>query len=71
MITPVVSPVTGTVLEVLVKEGDAVRAGDELAIVESMKMEFPVQAAADCTVAQVLVTPAQAVAEGETLVFVS
>jgi 3-methylcrotonyl-CoA carboxylase alpha subunit len=34
----------GTVLEVLTKRGDNVRAGDTLVILEAMKMELPIRA---------------------------
>ncbi len=42
--TDVQSPVTGSVWKLFCKNGDTVAAGDELAILESMKMEFPVSA---------------------------
>jgi biotin carboxyl carrier protein len=38
------SPMTGTVVQVAVKEGDAVPAGGTLAVVEAMKMQFVVRA---------------------------
>ena len=38
------SPVAGSVWQVLVREDDEVEAGQTLAVVESMKMEFPVLA---------------------------
>ncbi|ETF03150.1 acetyl-CoA carboxylase [Advenella kashmirensis W13003] len=40
----ILSEVTGNVWKVLVKQGDAVEAGQTLVIVESMKMEIPVDA---------------------------
>ena len=67
MTTKVRSPLTGIVLAISVKVGDAVSAGDELALLESMKMEFPVQAPAQGLVSEVLVATAQPVAEGDTL----
>lgn len=39
------SPMSGSVWKVLVKEGDEVTAGDVVVILESMKMEIPVEAA--------------------------
>lgn len=53
MTTKVRSPLTGIVLAISVKVGDAVSAGDELALLESMKMEFPVQAPAQGLVSEV------------------
>ncbi|HEX5277828.1 MAG TPA: urea carboxylase [Fluviicoccus sp.] len=40
----VASPVAGSVWKVMVKEGDVVKAGETLVVLESMKMEFPVVA---------------------------
>jgi biotin carboxyl carrier protein len=40
-----VAPMTGKVLEVRVREGDAVQAGQVLVLIESMKMEMRVAAA--------------------------
>lgn len=40
----ILSEVTGNVWKVLVKEGEVVEAGQTLIIVESMKMEIPVDA---------------------------
>lgn len=59
------TPVTGSVLDVLVKPGDTVSAGDEVLIVESMKMEIPIESPADGTVAEVLVAAADTVEEGQ------
>jgi 3-methylcrotonyl-CoA carboxylase alpha subunit len=41
---PLTAPMPGTVLKVLAKPGDQVRAGDTLVILEAMKMELPVRA---------------------------
>jgi acetyl-CoA carboxylase biotin carboxyl carrier protein len=49
------SPTVGRVLEVLVAVGDAVHAGDELLVIESMKMEIPVTASRDGTVQELRV----------------
>ena len=51
-----------------VKAGDAVAEGQVCAILESMKMEMPVEAPAAGTVEKVLVTEGQAVNEGDALV---
>ncbi|TCN27191.1 acetyl-CoA carboxylase biotin carboxyl carrier protein subunit [Mesobacillus foraminis] len=45
----------GSVWKILVKEGDEVKAGQEVVILESMKMEIPVAVEADGTVTKVLV----------------
>jgi biotin carboxyl carrier protein len=61
------SDVTGTVWKIEVAEGQAVRAGDTLLIVESMKMEIAIAAETDAVVAKLLVSESDAVAEGQTL----
>jgi len=58
------SDVAGSVWKVEVAVGQRVAAGDVLVIVESMKMEIPVEAPADGTVAEIRVTEGEAVAEG-------
>ena len=59
--------ITGTVWKILVKPGDEVGEGDDLMILESMKMEIPVEAPVDGTVVEVLVAEGDAVDEDQTL----
>lgn len=49
------SPAVGRVLEILVLVGAAVRSGDELLLIESMKMEIPVTAHRDGTLRELRV----------------
>ena len=49
------SEVTGNVWKILVEEGSKVTSGDVVMILESMKMEIPVEAPADGTIAELLV----------------
>ncbi len=65
------APMRGTILELLVSAGDKVSVGTEVAIIESMKMEIPVEAADAGTVASVLVETGQAVEEGDPLLELS
>jgi biotin carboxyl carrier protein len=58
----------GRVLRVLVAAGDAVRAGDTLLVIEAMKMENPVEAAADGTVEALHVGEGEMVQVGQDLV---
>jgi biotin carboxyl carrier protein len=51
-----------------VSVGQAVAAGDALVIVESMKMEIPVEAPAAGTVAEIRVAEGDRVAEGAIVV---
>jgi acetyl-CoA carboxylase biotin carboxyl carrier protein len=60
--------ITGTVWKIEVAVGDTVQEGDTVAILESMKMEMPVEAEEGGTVRRVLVREGQAVREGEPLV---
>lgn len=62
------SQISGTVWQVLVEEGQDVSEEEDLIILESMKMEIPVSAPRDGKVAKLLVTPGQAVQEGQVLV---
>jgi acetyl/propionyl-CoA carboxylase alpha subunit len=62
------SPMPGKVLRILAAEGDEVKAGDPLVVLEAMKMEQTIRAHAAGMVEAVLVTPGQVVAPGETLI---
>jgi len=60
--------ITGTVWKIEVAVGDEVDEGDTVAILESMKMEMPVEAEDGGTVREILCEEGQAVNEGDTLV---
>ena len=60
--------ITGTVWKIEVGVGDAVAEGDTVAILESMKMEMPVESEDEGTVAEIRCEEGQAVSEGDTLV---
>ena len=62
------SPLPGVIISVDVKEGQAVRKGQKVAVLEAMKMENEIQADADGTVAAVLVHQGDSVLEGAELV---
>jgi len=66
----VFSEITGSVWKVEVQPGDRVEAGQTLLIVESMKMEIPVESPAAGTVREVLVAESEAVQDGQWLVTV-
>ncbi|BAI75052.1 urea carboxylase (plasmid) [Azospirillum sp. B510] len=61
------SPVPGSVWKIAARPGSAVKAGDPLLIVESMKMEIPVAAPMAGTVAEIRCAEGQAVTLGQTL----
>lgn len=60
--------ITGTVWKIEVKPGDTVEEGDTVVILESMKMEMPVEAEDDGVVAKILCEEGQSVSEGDVLV---
>jgi acetyl-CoA/propionyl-CoA carboxylase, biotin carboxylase, biotin carboxyl carrier protein len=67
----VASPMPGTVLAVNVAEGQRVTSGQQILIVEAMKMEHAVTAPFDGTVAELTVKAGQQVAMDETLAIIS
>lgn len=64
----ILSEVSGSVWKLEVAVGQSVQAGDTLLIVESMKMEIPVESPSSGTVTELLVTEGDAVADGQWLV---
>ena len=63
--------ITGTVWKIEVAQGDTVEVGDTVAILESMKMEMPVEAEDGGTVAEIHCEEGQSVSEGDVLVTLS
>jgi pyruvate carboxylase subunit B len=64
----IVAPMPGLVVKIEVEVGQAVRAGQGVAIVEAMKMENELKAPADGVVAKILVQERQTVDKGATLI---
>ena len=64
----VASPMPGTVLDVKVAAGQAVKSGDVLVILEAMKMENEIVAPRDGTVAQIVAPKGSKVDTGAALV---
>lgn len=60
--------ITGDVWKIQVAVGDSVSDGDEVVILESMKMEIPVESDDDGTVAEIKCEEGQAVSEGDVLI---
>lgn len=63
----VISPMPGTILKVLCQNGQAVKAGDTLFILEAMKMENEIAAEVDGVVKQILVSTGSTVATDDVL----
>jgi len=61
------SPLPGVILEICVKEGDPVKSGQVLVIIESMKMENSIQAERDGVVQKINRTKGEAILEGDVL----
>lgn len=61
------SPLIGTVFMVKVQPGDAVRAGTEIIVLESMKMEHPITAPVDGSIGTIAVAVGDTVSAGQTL----
>ena len=68
---PVVCGTTGKVWKITSKEGDAVKAGDTILILEAMKMEIPVVASVDGTVSSITVSEGDSVESGQAVAYVS
>ena len=66
----VVAPMQGTILDVKVKAGDAVKKGQVVAVLEAMKLENEVVSPFDGVVKGVLVSKGQKVNNGDKLLIV-
>lgn len=64
------APLPGKVLSVNVSQGDSISEGNEVCILEAMKMEIPVLATVSGTIKEVPVSKGQAVKSGETIVVI-
>lgn len=65
--TKVTAPLPGTVLKLIAKSGQTVKAGDVLCVIEAMKMENDIVAPVDGTVASVSVSEGASVNSGDLL----
>ena len=62
------SPLPGNIFKLLVTEGQAVKRGEKLIIIESMKMENNIMADRDGIVKTIRVQPGQSVLQGDALI---
>ena len=65
---PVIAPLPGTIIKILVKPGDLVKKGQTLLVMEAMKMENKIQSEKDGVVESVKVTPESSVLQGDILI---
>lgn len=66
-IVDVPAPMAGSVKELFVAVGDTVRERQEILLLESMKMEIPIESPASGSVVEVLVTAPARIDEGQVL----
>ena len=64
-IVDVKTEITGNVWKIVAEPGTRLEEDEPIMILESMKMEIPVSAPQDGTVAEILVEPEQSVSEGD------
>ena len=62
------SPMPGTILGVKVSVGDTVKVGDELFVLESMKMENMINSPIDGTISKILISEGDSVQHGQELI---
>ena len=67
---PVAAPMPGTILKVNVANGQAVKEGDVLCVLEAMKMENDIIAPKSGTITQVVTSKGASVSTGDTLVVI-
>ena len=65
------SPLPGVIVEVCVKEGQAVKAGQKVAVLEAMKMENEIYAPCDGTITKINVSQGDQVVAGDTLLTIA
>jgi biotin carboxyl carrier protein len=66
-VADVLAEITANVWQVVAEEGQMVAEGDELVILESMKMEIPVVAPVSGTLTEMRVKPEDVVQEGDVI----
>lgn len=70
MATEIKAHITGTIWKIPVTEGQEIEEGDTLVIIESMKMEMPIEAEDDGKVLEIKAQEGQPVNEGDVLMIV-
>ena len=67
--TPVNCGTAGKVWKIVAKEGDTLSSGDQIAILEAMKMEIPVVAPEDGVLDSIVVSEGEAVESGQAIAY--
>lgn len=68
---PVPAPLPGVIIEISVKPGDVVKQGQQVAVLEAMKMENVIEATHDGTVTAINVSKGDSVLEGAPIVTIA
>lgn len=68
VVNEVKAPMPGMILDVMVKEGDEVKEGDNLLVLEAMKMENTIMAPRDAVISSVEVQKGKTVSKNEVLI---
>ena len=66
----VTSPFRGMVTKIKVKEGDKVKKGDVIVVLEAMKMEHPIESPVEGTVEKILIDEGDAVNVGDVIMII-
>ncbi len=67
----ITSPLPGVIIDVCVKDGEAVKKGQKLAVLEAMKMENEILAETDGTVTKIFVNKGDSILEGADIAIIS
>lgn len=67
----VTAHISGTIFKIETEAGARVTAGEEIIILESMKMEIPIEAPVDGVVQEILIAEGQAVEEGDVVAVIA
>lgn len=70
MPTEIKAHITGTIWKIKVEAGQSIDEGDTLVIIESMKMEMPIEAEDPGTVVEIRAAEGQPVNEGDVLIII-
>lgn len=70
MATEVEAHITGNLWKIVKKVGDKIEEGEEIMILESMKMEMPVESPCDGTIKEIPVKEGDALTEGQVVAII-
>ena len=70
-INDIKAPMPGLVLKVLVKDGDVIKKGDNILVLEAMKMENSIKAPADATIKSVKIIAGDKVEKNQVMILLA